>query len=148
MLDAETVILRIIVKTGRKPVSCNCDICQAQCRRSPCLGTPQDIWALIKAGYRDKLSFTLWEVGYVLGKIDFGIPMVQPKQTAHGCIFFKDGLCELHDLGLKPTEGKLSYHTLGIDNLEFSMTLSWNVAKEWMNKENAKVIVDVIMHLT
>ncbi|MDC1809117.1 hypothetical protein POZ03_01425 [Bacteroides uniformis] len=146
MLDTETVMRRIIAKTGRNPISCSCEICQAQCRRAPCLGTPQDIWRLIKAGYKDKLSFTLWNVGYIVGEIDFGIPMVQPKLTPYGCIFFRNGLCELHDLGLKPTEGKLSHHTLGIDNLEFSMTLSWNVAKEWMNKENAKVIVDVIMH--
>lgn len=147
MLDTKVVMQRIIAKTGRQPVACNCNICQSQCRRAPCLGTPQDIWALMKAGYKDKLSFTLWEVGYVLGELDFGIPMVQPTQTPQGCVFFKDGLCELHDLGLKPTEGKLSYHTLGLDNLIFSKTLSWNIAKEWMNKENARIIVDVIMHL-
>ncbi|MCE8595707.1 hypothetical protein [Bacteroides fragilis] len=146
MLD--TITQRIIKNTGRKPISCKCEICQAQCRRTPCIGTPQDIQALIKAGYKDKLSFTLWSVGFILGKIDFGIPMIQPKQTPSGCVFFKDGLCELHDLGLKPTEGKLSHHTIGMDNLDFSMFLGWNVAKEWMNRENSAVIVDIMRHLT
>ena len=43
----------IIENTGRKPVSCSCSECQQQCK-TPCLGTPDDIINLIKAGYAKK----------------------------------------------------------------------------------------------
>jgi hypothetical protein len=29
----------IIRKTGRKPVSCKCNVCKSQCSKAPCLGT-------------------------------------------------------------------------------------------------------------
>ena len=44
----ETTIEKIIRITGRKPVSCQCALCKSQCQRTPCLGTPQDILALIE----------------------------------------------------------------------------------------------------
>lgn len=144
----ESILQKIIRKTGRNPISCKCEQCQAQCKRTPCLGTPQDILALIKAGYKDKLVLTIWEVGYVLGKIDYGIPMVQPRQTEMGCIFFEGGLCQLHDIGLKPTEGKLSYHTVTKENVKFSRLLSWHVAKEWTNTENDAIIYEIMMNMT
>lgn len=143
----DKITRRIITNTGRMPVSCNCELCQAQCKRCPCLGTPQDILALINAGYKDKLALTIWEVGYVLGELDYGIPMVQIKQTPNGCVFFDNGLCQLHDKGLKPTEGRLSYHTITKENTVFSKTLSYNVAKEWTNPENDAIIYEVMMKM-
>ncbi|MCS2303739.1 hypothetical protein NXX23_17745 [Bacteroides ovatus] len=65
----------------------------------------------------------------LLGKIPYIVPMVQAKQEAGGCTFFQDGLCELHAAGLKPTEGRLSHHTITMENLKFGMSLSWNVLK-------------------
>ena len=47
----ETALQRIIRKTGRRPVECRCRLCRQQCR-IPCLGTPEDILRLLKAGYR------------------------------------------------------------------------------------------------
>lgn len=44
-----------------------------------------------------------------MGVINRPIPMVQPlfnEETGY-CVFFKDGLCELHDKKLKPIEGKI-----------------------------------------
>ena len=60
-----------------------------------------------------------WAVGLLLGKIPYIVPMVQAKQEAGGCTFFQDGLCELHAAGLKPTEGRLSHHTITMENLKF-----------------------------
>lgn len=57
--------------------------------------------------------------------------------------FHVDGLCELHDAGLKPTEGKLSHHSIRIDNFKASKSISWNVAKEWLNEENVECIVKI-----
>ena len=119
LLIKETQLQRIIRKTGRKPIQCKCKLCKQQCH-TPCLGTPQDVLRLIEAGYKDRLAATEWYVDW--------------------CTFYKDGLCELHDSGLKPTEGKLSHHSIRIDNFKASKSIAWNVAKEWLNEENAECI--------
>ena len=80
----------------------------------------------------------------VLGKLDYSIAMVQAIQTEEGwCIFHEDGLCQLHDFGLKPTEGRLSHHEIKSENYVFSKGLAYNVAKEWLNKENFPVIQEI-----
>lgn len=140
---SDVILRKIIQKTGRKPVQCRCAECKKQCR-TPCLGTPQDILALIEAGHSDKLSKTEWLVGMILGKLEVSISMVQLIQTKQGwCICYNDGLCELHDLGLKPTEGKLSYHTIKAENYKFAKMLSWNVAREWISAENESAIEQI-----
>lgn len=139
----ETTLQRIIRKTGRKPTACKCAICKEQCR-TPCLGTPEDILRLIKAGYGNRLKLTQWCVGMLVGKIPYPITMIQAQLEDNGyCTFFHDGLCELHDLGLKPTEGKLSSHILSKDNFQFSKSLSWNVAKEWLSEKNITTIEEI-----
>ncbi len=104
------------------------------------MGTPADIERLIDAGYSDKLAITDWCVGQLVGAIPYPIPMVQAIQTDTGCIFFHDGLCELHDQGLKPTEGRLSHHSTQLEKFRFRNSIAWNVAKEWINEQNADTI--------
>lgn len=142
----ETAFERIIRRTGRKPVQCKCRKCKEQCK-TPCLGTPDDILRLIRAGYKDKLAGTAWCVGMALGRINFPVPMVQAIQTASGCVFYKNGLCELHDAGLKPTEGKLSHHSIRQENYKFNKSLSWNVAKEWLDEKNRETIRTVFREI-
>lgn len=129
-------------KTGREEVECSCEHCQNQCK-VPCLGTPDDILRLLEAGYRQQLSVSYWMIGALLGKIPHSVPMVQAIKTEHGCIFHKDRLCELHSLGLKPTEGKLSHHEIKPDNFIFELSLNWNVAKEWMDMKNLHKIIRI-----
>lgn len=143
----ETALQRIIRKTGRKPVECRCAACKAQCR-TPCLGTPADILRLLKAGYRKRLSPTLWGVGLALGYLPYAVPMVQARQENGYCTFFRNGLCELHDAGLKPTEGRLSYHTITGENFKFGCSLPWNVAREWLDGRNDAVIGEIIRLMT
>lgn len=135
----ETTFQKIIRRTGRKPVECKCQACVKQCR-TPCLGTPEDIMRLIEAGYIDRLAVTGWSVGLVLGRLNRIIPMVQPIANNGFCVFHKDGLCELHGLGLKPTEGRLSHHSTKADNINFRKSLSYNVAKEWEDPANRELI--------
>lgn len=74
----------------------------------PCIGTPKDIEAIIDAGYADRLKETMWMVGYLAVK-EKPIAMIQPTEKDGWCAFRRsDGLCELHDSGLKPTEGVLA----------------------------------------
>ena len=66
--------------------------------------------------------------------------MIQIASSDDYCSFFHNGLCELHDRGLKPTEGRLSHHSTRIDNFKASKSIAWNVAKEWLSEENADTI--------
>lgn len=146
LLLKETPMQRIIRKTGRKPIECKCTLCKMQCH-TPCLGTPQDIERLIDAGYADRLSLTYWAAGMVMGVIDRPIPMIQAVAGDEYCAFFQSGLCELHASGLKPTEGKLSHHSIKADNFKPSKSLSWNVSKEWISDENVEVIANIVRKL-
>ncbi len=144
----ETSLQRIMRKTGRRPIECKCQKCKQQCK-TPCLGTPEDILRLIKAGYKERLAITHWWVGIARGKLDFPVIMIQARQEENGyCTFFRDGLCELHDLGLKPTEGRLSHHSITKENFKFGKSLSWNVAKEWMDMRNGEIVEEIIRYMT
>ena len=146
MIIYESTYQRIIRKTGRKPTQCKCALCKQQCR-TPCLGTPQDILALVKAGYADRLAKTQWLAGIILGRTDHGIMMIQAQKEGEWCTFYHDGLCELHDKGLKPTEGKLSHHSLQPDSWIPRKSISWNIAKEWENVDNKQIIEEIAKEL-
>lgn len=143
----ESQLQRIIRKTGRKPSQCKCKLCQQQCH-TPCLGTPQDILRLAKAGYADRLALSEWAAGILLGCTDHIIQMIQPISEGDHCTFFHDGLCELHDKGLKPTEGRLSHHSMQLDNWNPKKSTSYNVAKEWEDEDNIPVIRELIGELS
>jgi hypothetical protein len=130
----ESTFEKIQRLTGKRPVSCQCNACKQQCTQAPCLGTPDDIINIIKAGYGDRLAPTEWQTGMRMGIIDRPVIMLQAEydNDKKACTFFTNGLCQLHDQGLKPTEGKLSDHNITITNLVFEKSLSWAVAKEWL----------------
>ncbi len=131
-------------QTGYKSNKCKCNECRKQCR-TPCLGTPDDILRLIGEGYISQLSETLWCVGMLTGHLKEPVRMVQPTKMENGCIFFKDGLCELHDLGLKPTEGRFSNHAIPKRKQKVSNMLSWNVAMEWLAVKNRPTILKIFL---
>lgn len=131
---SESTFEKIQRKTGRKPTECKCKLCKSQCK-SVCLGTPEDIIKIIHAGYGERLSPTLWGAGVLMGLTNKPVDIVAPTfdEEKGCCTFFIDGLCELHEKGLKPTEGKLSHHSFNVDNFNANKSLSWNVVKEWIN---------------
>lgn len=100
---------QIIKESGTVVSECACERCKSMCK-TPCIGTPDDILNLIEAGYSDKLSATLWATGMVLGTHKEPVQIIAPKMNKSTglCAFNVNGLCELHDKGLKPLEGKLS----------------------------------------
>lgn len=117
--------------SGRGESVCSCSQCKNQCR-TPCLGTPQDIGRLIDAGYADRLAPTIWMVGMILGLSKKPIQLIAPKVVNGWCTFRRpDGLCELHDKGLKPTEGRLAHHDLNKNDLDPRRNLTWLVASTW-----------------
>lgn len=130
---------RIMQVTGRTPTECRCPVCRSYCQ-TPCLGTPEDIRRLLDAGYAPHLTPTYWCVGMLFGVMKHPVLMVQLIRGSKGCVLLQDGLCKLHELGLKPMEGRLSHHIITEENLSFHKSLSWNVAKKWLRPENEQDI--------
>lgn len=105
--EVERIKKLVGVDHNRWEQPCTCDKCKNMCK-VPCIGTPKDIEAIIDAGYADRLKETMWMVGYLAVK-EKPIAMIQPTEKDGWCAFRRpDGLCELHDRGLKPTEGVLA----------------------------------------
>lgn len=144
-MSREEVFERIANQVGKHDCSCSCEECRKMCQRTPCLGTPQDILALIDAGYVDKLSYVGWAAGMLLDHIPAPIPMIQIDVNKDGsCVFYHNGKCELHDNGLKPTEGKLSHHDISIIELKKEYNISYQVAIEWIKDENYEVVKEIV----
>ena len=118
---------------------CNCSKCVDMCKFSPCIPIPQDAERLIEAGYGPRLmaSSTI--------HVKFLLPAVlqyegrQKSWPVGQCTFLKNDLCELHVLGLKPTEGKGILHNEGLnldkeilDNqLHDAVIASWDTEWGW-----------------
>ena len=92
---------------------CDCERCSNMCK-APCCGTIDDIQKLIDAGYGSRLMLDDWP-----GDTDVIKPAMKGYEgnkapwecrTEEGCTFWKDGKCELHQSGLKPTQGRLAHH--------------------------------------
>lgn len=142
----ESIEDKIIRVTGHKPTECACTACKKQCTIAPCLGTPQDIERLIDAGYGDRIRPTYWAAGILLLATDRIIFMYQAEFIdGKGCVFLKDTLCQLHDKGLKPLEGRLSYHVNKLETHE--QNIAWQVAKEWIDPANNEVIERIVHKL-
>lgn len=130
--------------------SCTCERCKDMCKR-PCWGTPEDIKAIIECDYGHRLMADYWEADGASNNkhIDVLCPASlgsegedAPYFTAVGCTFQdENGLCELHDLGLKPTEGRLAFHDRDNDDgTHLRMALSWDtpearqIIEDWRNE--------------
>src|SRR5687768_15202167 len=115
----------MIRPTDRKPSECSCISCKTMCIQSPCFGTPEEIEKLMNEGYTNRLSLAS-HYAQDSGEMYY---MVQPKSvlTAHGCTFqnLGTGLCELHDKGLKPLEGRLAHHAFSDDGLREHVCKTW-----------------------
>lgn len=141
MAEKEPTFDRIARLSWSQPNSCSCEKCRNMCH-VPCLGTPEDIEKLVDAGYTSRLQPTEWLVGKLVGLTNRSITMIQPRQERGWCTFYHNGLCELHDKGLKPTEGRLAYHTVQDPRqLDLSKNEAWLVAKEWIDDANFYTIL-------
>lgn len=98
------------------PVECSCETCKAMCQR-PCWPSPDEAQKLIDVGYGPRLMNDYWVGGGPDGdNIELLCPALkgyEGKSTPYsprGKCTFQDeaGLCKLHDLGLKPIEGRLA----------------------------------------
>ncbi|MCP1384853.1 hypothetical protein [Runella salmonicolor] len=100
---------KIIDLSCLQPSECHCEMCQQMCHTAPCIGTPFDMFLIQeRPDFRDKVAITMNVAATRLGLPP--ILMIAPsykKEKGH-CAFFENGKCVLHEIGLKPTEGKLA----------------------------------------
>ena len=118
---------RELLASVKEPAACSCDSCKDMCKR-PCWPLPEEAEALIAAGYGDKLMYDYWAGDSELNTYDLGegetgngdIGLLCPAEPGRegrrtsflphgGCVLQNEaGLCVLHDLKLKPIEGRLA----------------------------------------
>lgn len=115
--------------------SCRCETCVAYCRKRPCWGTPRQIDKIIAGGFGHRLMADYW-VGeptvWLLSPAILGYEgKVAPGWPTGRCAFLTtDSLCELHDVGLKPTEGRVAFHGVPpIPKLHEAMSNRWKNAE-------------------
>jgi hypothetical protein len=51
-----------------------------------------------------------------------------PSWPGGTCVLFRDGLCELHSLGLKPIEGRIAHHATKHDEVHEQVADTWRTA--------------------
>lgn len=116
-----------------KSSECACKSCRSLCALVPCMGTPQDIKAIIDAG-RGRILTRKWHLGSCChGMPPLDIVMVRNVEIGSGCSQFDGEHCSLHHTGLKPSEGKFANHAE-------QHSLFWAIASMWFLEENAELV--------
>jgi len=121
---------------------CDCDKCRQMCTR-PCWPLPEEIEAIINAGFGSRLMLDYW-VGGINGDIGIVSPAITgsegqraPYWPVGNCTFSKNGLCELHGV-CKPYEGRIAHHSGSPDHHE-NVAMAWDtelgnsVVNKWMD---------------
>jgi hypothetical protein len=114
-----------------KPIQCRCPKCVSMCAHSACVPTPQEAQALIRAGYAKRMAIYQPFIGSseqaVIGPAVVGAEGGTRQRTEGRCTFHTaDGKCELHDLGLKPLEGRIAHHSRDWRVVRMQVNSKWS----------------------
>jgi hypothetical protein len=105
------------------------------CQRRPCWPTPEDAQRLIAANLGGRLMRDWWFDHAQDKTILILTPALQGREASEApaypkgpCTFVDaEGLCQLHSLGLKPTEGRLALcHNRTPENLHADTGRTWD----------------------
>ena len=141
---------------------CRCKLCREACEEAPCWGTPMEIEDLINAGYGKYLAAYIVEPGsYNIANYRGAEPVTVIAPAQHGrtrytnkssirssfrgrCVFLHGKgtheICEIHSVGLKPTEGRITSHKTDYDSgllVRYYIINTWDtdfgrsVARRW-----------------
>lgn len=123
--------------------ACQCEHCRLYCQR-PCWPTPVEANRLLDEGYADRLMLDWWArdgftVPVLCGALKGSEAKIAPRYPASeaGCTFWVNGLCQLHDKGLKPLLGRYSDHTRTHEQVE---EVSAAIAAAWNTDEGIAVV--------
>lgn len=130
MTDLERVranLKRLGVNLRVSESKCACRKCRDMCAR-PCFPSPEEA-RRIEAAFPGSLEEDA-TIKRRRNAVDLEyLRVMRPKQTQSGCIFFKNGKCELHYKGLKPIEGRIATHE---GNTSESSAQRTAIAMLWM----------------
>lgn len=125
------------------PTQCDCERCSIMCQ-GPCCGTPQDVLKLIESGYAHRLMLDDWpDASFIPIAIKPALKGHEGEkapwdvQSYEGCTFWIDGKCELHNLDLKPIQGRLAHH----DNTKEQDEVIGQLIKDAWNTEEAQEVI-------
>lgn len=117
---------------------CSCSICKSMCHKAPCIGTPDDIEKIKSAGFGHKIADTVVLNPITLAVFEQGLVEIEAPvfDDSRGCCSFltENGLCELHDLGLKPTEGRVSSCSSDTRRISLVKDCYIYILQKWMDK--------------
>lgn len=134
-------------KLGIPKTNCSCDECANMCKTAPCMGTPKEINKLIDLGYKPFLQVSVSCTGWQHGFFHPPITSVQFRSKPDGsCAMFNNGLCAIHNKGIKPSEGMLAHHDYPVR--DFERSAHWEVMKMWCVDENQKLIEDIFKKMS
>lgn len=124
---------------------CQCEECRGYCTR-PCWPTPFEANKLLDEGYADRLMLD-WgtdgkggtNIAILCGALKGHEGQVAPylPMSPAGCTFFVEGLCQLHDLRLKPIEGRASHHS---DSPKKAQMRHRDIALSWDSDAGREVV--------
>lgn len=128
-----------------EPITCEgCVEGLEMCETRPCWGTPEDIRRIISAGFANRLMVDWWS-GTLDGfdSPDIIGPAIAGKEAGYAgarpdgrCTFLtSDGKCELHALGLKPSEGAIACCKRAHLGGGGKHSLHRQIAKTWATQE-------------
>ena len=105
------------------------------CATSTCFPTPVEVRALIKRGYAGRLArYETLAGDRVVGPAPVDHDGSVLALSTRQCTFYRDGLCELHDAGLKPMEGRLAHHD------RHPLPVRLRVLSEWKGRRYESVL--------
>lgn len=114
---------------------CSCSVCKRMCKVSPCFPTPEEAKRIVDAGYGEQLKFSVWKEDKLFGNGKTWVVVAGGFDEVNGCAFLTpEGLCELHDQGLKPLEGRLAHHS------RMDMGMRAAVCRTWYSGAGLKMI--------
>lgn len=102
-----------------KETDCSCNACKKMCTHSPCIGTLEEMVKiayalgtddLIPTSILDPVTHQMKDIIALRGTPWKPDPNMQ-YNAMKCCMQDEQGLCKLHKLNLKPSEGRLIHHT-------------------------------------
>ena len=110
---------------------CSCKKCVTMCQTRPCWPTPQESKKLIENGFLNKLMLDWWvgnnENIFVVSPAIKGYESKDAPYLPTGvCTFLENNLCKLHDLKLKPSEGRMSGCNKNVSSLHKDIAMLWD----------------------
>ena len=114
-----------------KEYVCQCKKCISCCENRPCWPTPQEAKKLIENKFGKQLMLDYWEDDENIYIVSPAIKRYEGRHAPYTpkgkCTFLdSNNLCKLHDLGLKPLEGKVSGCKKSYPNLHHDVAMLWD----------------------